>query len=881
MSSLRRAARRVTLAATALALGGPAGAQERGAAALGPLVAGLGTSARVLVVGAHPEDDEPALLAYLSRGRGARAAYLSLTRGEGGVNLIGGEASEALGVLRTEELLAARRVDGGEQFFTRAFDFGFSKSVDETRERWWGEGQLGDVVRIVRAFRPHVIVSVHDVSDRDPHAHHRVAGMLAREAFEAAATDTARYRPGAWGRPWRALKLYQLVADSAGTDTTVTLRLNAGEYAPLLGRSFAEIGAESRGKQRTQGLGVVPRPGARWLSLRLLAARWQADASAEKSLFAGIDTTFGRLRRDGQDPAIAAALDSIAPLVARVQGAYRADDPSAALEPLAALATLAARTGARSGLAAPGARIPTPADPDLVRSLEDLWRRAQDMLALGAGVAVEATAERDLVAQATAADSSDTLRVAVAVHNRGRVPVSLELALLSNAPNARAVPRAVVAPDRAWRGTIAGTPRAVTQPWWREQGRIKDMYNADVDGRTEEERAASNEAGTLRVTTRLRIAGGEAYVTVPVVRRAADPVRGEVQRPVAVAPGITARVDRSRQYARAGAPLQRPLRVTLRSAYATPRDVEVTLDLPPGLGADSAKRRVQLPAGGTRDVTFLLRGTPAARRYDVPVIASTDKEMFVASVGTLEYDHVAPQRLYSTAGTNVQGVELTLPRGIAVAYLGAPGDAVPPMLQQLGVPVTVIDPAALLLPVNTLSRFTAVVVGPRAYQTRPELADVNGTLLAYARAGGTLVVQYGQQEMTTPGLLPYPIALGTPAQRVTDESSPVRMLVPLSPVLSSPNRIGERDFAGWVQDRALFIPQTFDGRWRAALEVGDKDDPPARGALLVAPYGKGVYVYTTLSLFRQLPATNPGAARLFVNLLAARPPAPAPARTVE
>jgi hypothetical protein len=409
------------------------------------------------------------------------------------------------------------------------------------------------------------------------------------------------------------------------------------------------------------------------------------------------------------------------------------------------------------------------------------------------------------------------------------------------------------------------------------------MYGADVDGRTEEERQSATEAGAVRVLTRLRIANVSAHVFAPVTYRASDPVRGEVLRPVAVAPGITARFERANEYARRGVPLVRPLRVTLRSAYATPRDVVVTL-APPGpyreLAADSSTRRVTLPAGGSRVVTFMLRGTPRAHEYEVRAVALVEGDSagrrreiarYDLAGGSIDYDHIVPQRLYFEPGTRIRVVDVTLPPDVAVGYVsGGSADPTPSALTQLGIPVTPIDPAALLLPGLNLGRFTAIVVGPRAYATRPDLVDLNAALLDYARAGGTLVVQQGQYEMAQQGVMPYPVAYTVPAQRVTREDSPVRLLDPRAPVLRAPNRIGEEDFLGWVHERAAFMPSAFDPHYRPALELADPDELPNRGGILVAPLGRGAYVYTTLAFVRQFPAGNRGAARLFVNLLAAR-----------
>jgi LmbE family N-acetylglucosaminyl deacetylase len=861
-------------AAVVVTAAASAHAQDRGAAALGPLVAGLGTSARVLVVGAHPDDEDAPLIALLSRGRHARTAYLSLTRGEGGANLVGAESGVALGVLRTAESLAARQVDGAEQYFTRALDFGLSKTAEETAAHWasqeGGDAVLGDVVSVVRTFRPHVVVSVYEGSPRDGHGQHQMAGRLTREAFDAAA-DTARFPAAKFGRPWAPASLYRVLrADEPDTGARV-VRLNVGEYAPLAGRTFAEVASEAQARQRSQGAPPPAALGSSWTRLRLVATRVGAapgdEARGDRSLFDGVDTTLARVRRPGLVAPLAAAVDSIAPAIASVRAAYRPDDPAGAVAPLAALVRVAAKAAALAGsTTVQGSAY----DPDVARSLEDAWRRAREALVLASGVAVEATADREIVARATPTDSSDTIAVHVAVYDRGRAPVRVELVTLTSATRGHMVRDGDVAPDSVWRVTIVATPRYVSQPWWLVGGLFGALYAADVDGRSEREWEESS-GSALRVAVRLRIAGADALVTVPVVYRAPEPSR-VAERPVAVVPGITLRLDHSAEYARAGVPLARPMRVTVQSAYAAPRDVRVTLALPPGLTTDSATRRLTLPAGATAVIAYVVRGVPKAAEYKIAALAAVAADSFAHGMGTIGYDHVPARRVYFPTATTMRGVDVALPPGAYVGYVAGPNDGIPLMLQELGLPVTLVDPNGLALPSADLSRFSAVVVGPRAYDTNPVLVSANEKLLAYARAGGTVVVLGGQYAMEQPGVLPYPIALGRPAQAVTQEESPVRLADPAARMLTAPNAIAaDRDFADWIQERASFVPSSFDPHWRAPLELADAGEPPTRGALLVASYGRGTYVYTTLAFQRQLTAANPGAARLFVNLLAARP----------
>jgi hypothetical protein len=376
----------------------------------------------------------------------------------------------------------------------------------------------------------------------------------------------------------------------------------------------------------------------------------------------------------------------------------------------------------------------------------------------------------------------------------------------------------------------------------------------------------------------------------PLVYRFADPIKGEIQRPVAVVPAISVTVDQPVQYVPANRAIDRVIRVVLRSASNHARTARVSLLLPAGLTTDSTARTIGLPdyagnfgsepaqkglgrpvAGQSpeRTVEFRVRGTLPEGLHTIAVVAESEGAKFTNGYTLIDYEHIRPQRLYREATIGLRAVNVAVAPGRLVAYIPGVGDNVAPMLQQLGVALTVVEPDRL--GTADLSKFTTIVVGPRAYESSPALVANNPRLLDFARAGGTLLVQYGQFEMANPAMMPYPITHSRPADRVTEEDAPVRVLDPASPLLNAPNKIGPKDFEGWVQERSLYMPRTHDARYTALLSMNDTGEPANDGAILVAPLGKGTYVYTTLSLFRQLPAGHPGAARLFLNLLSAEP----------
>jgi hypothetical protein len=491
----------------------------------------------------------------------------------------------------------------------------------------------------------------------------------------------------------------------------------------------------------------------------------------------------------------------------------------------------------------------------------------------------------------------DSVRVTYTLYNRGRDTVRVGGGwpdFAATGDGLGSLSSAVVAPDSAWRLTRWLRAReggwlevARTQPWWLRRPRRGDLFDYTGSGSAgpswwaaSDEDVVQLRAGGQPSSWVVADAGGaEAMPHARVVHRRVDPVLGEVVRPLAVAPAVSVTLDRAVQYAPAGTPVDRVLRVRLRSASTRARPVTVRLELPAGLAADSAARTATL-AGYDAEATvaFRLRGRLAPGRHLVRAVAESEGERFAAGYQLVDYPHVRPQRLYRPAEVAVEAVDVALPPRAAVAYLPGVSDNVAPALADLGLAVTVLDPAAL--GTADLSRFTHVVVGPRAYEASPALRAANARLLDWVRAGGTMVVQYGQYEMTAPGVMPYPITLARPAQRVTIEESPVAALDGAAGgagVLAAPNRIGDADWRGWVQERSTYMPQSADPRYRTAVSIADPGEPANPNAVLVAPLGRGTYVYTTLALFRQLPAGVPGAARLMANLLAARAAPGAPA----
>ncbi len=793
----------------------------------------------LLMVGAHPDDENTAVIAYFARGRHVRTAYLSSTRGEGGQNLIGAEQYEALGLIRTQELLAARRIDGGEQFFTRAFDFGFSKNPEEAFEKWGRQRLLEDMVRVIRRFRPDVIVARFPPQGSAGHGQHTATGHLTPEAFEAAA-DAERFpeqiRQGL--APWRARRLvFNTFAfgrrqedDQARAGGRMVI--DAGEYDFPLGKSYAEIAAESRSQHSSQGFGSAERKGPSRQSFVHLAGE-----SAKAELFEGIDTTWGRL------PGGARAGELLA-------GARRELDP-----------------------ARPDKSLPLLVEAYReLEPLRDPWvdlKRAEllEAISLAAGLWLDAEADRWNVVPGS------SVQVTLTALNRSRFPLSWQQVEVSGvAVNAVTASRPLEhnAPETVRLNVEIPASTPYSQASWMRQRREGDSYPVSDPALI----GVAQDPPPLEITFRLRTADGlELSYGVPVRYRWVDRAKGEQVREVLIVPPVA--VAFAAPSVIFPDPKPRPVVVRVTSGAGQAKG-SVALELPAGWRASPAAAPFDL-AARDQQASVAFEVTPPAGAGGGYATVRAEVGGAVVSLGltSIRHPHIPPQVLMAPARARFERFDAHL-AARNIGYVMGAGDDVPQALEQLGASVRLLS--AEDLAGADLGRFDAIVTGVRALNVRDDLLAARQRLLDYVAGGGTLVVQYNTLEGFGPGaapaagsraaqLAPYPLALSN--NRVSVEEAPVSFPDPDHPLLKRPNRITARDFDGWVQERGLYFLGKWDERYQPVLVSNDPGEPPQAGGTLFARYGKGVYIYTAYAWFRQLPAGVPGAFRVFANLVSA------------
>lgn len=863
-------------------------ASTGGVAAVDRALARLSGHRRLMVVGAHPDDEDNALLAWVTLS-GGDAAYLSLSRGEGGQNLVGPELGLPLGLLRTGELLAARRVDRAWQFFTRAFDFGYTRSFEETSRRWPRELLLEDAVRAVRRFQPQVIVAIFPPDERAGHGQHQMSAVIAEAVYAAAGLPDRYPELTASGLPpWTPSALFRRAwrADEA------THLFSLDEVDPFSGRSTAQIAAESRSQHRSQDMGREQRIGGGrggLVKLHPLDEGGSDGGGSFEGTETGLAALAGPLPEGALRDLLAERLACIEHLARSLRGRLSAADLEAAVPELAVI--VLALDGALADLESARESSPNPSGLVGVISLVREKRAAAGAgLLAAAGVAVEAVVERETVVP------GERTKAVLSVWNGGHRPVDLSSLGLAGSEGWRVRSLAVeegaeregggaaVARREALGAVEPGSLLSVefeahalegaapSRPYFVADGPIGESHSGPADlydwsAVPEPVRGLPWGPPPLTAEFGIEVAGVVLDLEREVVFRTGDQALGEIRRPLRVVPGLEVSVEPDQLVLPLSRDGGRRFEVRLRSNLDRAVSGRIVLEGELAISEAQAARFELEPRGRSSHTLSLAlpgRAEPGVRRAVVAALLDSG-ERFAGEAPLVDYPHIRPVALERRAEITLHSLDLEMPPVGRLGFVAGASERLPAELEAFGLPIERLDARRLS---GDLSGYDAIVIGSRAYETDPLLARVNGRLLDYVRAGGLLVVLYQQYAFAQGGFAPFALTIARPHGRVTDEASPVTLLDPEHPAFRRPNPIGPDDWRGWVQERGLYFADSWDAAFTPLLSLQDPGEGEQRGALLVAPLGRGTYVYTGLAFFRQLPAGVPGAWRLFANLLA-------------
>ena len=845
---------------------------------LGLVLRQINTVGTFMMATAHPDDENNGVLALLSKGEGIRTALVTATRGDGGQNEIGPELSDALAALRTEELLAAHRLDGAEQYFTRAVDFGYSFSREETFEKWGRDEILGDYVRMIRTLRPDVIAGMSPDGDGGGQ-HHQASAVLAHEAYLAAGDATRFPEQLSDGlRPWQARKFYfsagfgfgrggrggrggAAPAAGAGRMTTV----DTGQFDPVLGRTYAEIGSHARSMHKCQGMSPLVRlPGP--ASARYLLTETTIPGQAgipERTLFDGVDTTIrGLAAFAGDQPpqALVAALDTLSTHGATALDAFNAGNVQDQRE--AVLAGLTVVRSLRAGLAALGVSEDAVFEINF-RLLQKEQQYARALLLV-----------HDLRLEALASDgvvtANQAVTVSVQVANFGEAAVAVrEIRFDGFAEEDLACGADIVLGGAVYdcESTLRVPETAQDSNIYWERLPDAARYRVDPDVPF----GYPFRPTPFRATFELDFTTGRVAIERAIeYRHGADIFAGEKRMELQVVPRFAVEVTPQITILPLGTAEPREVRVTVRHGSQEPSSGSVALELPEGWASSPERAPVEfVREEEARTVRFTVRapaGVAAGEHRIGATVTAEAGQTFDRGYQVVEYPHIGRRHLVHPAETVLNVIDVKLEPGLRVGYVDGVGDEVPPAIEQLGAELQHIS--ADQLAYDDLSGFDAIVTGVRAYERNGDLRANNDRLLDYVEAGGTLIVQYNKFEFNAAQYGPYPAQVSR--NRVTDEYAPVQLLAPDHQVFGFPNVVSDATWDDWVQERGLYFLGDKDPAYTDLVELSDSfpSNPGAkRGALVEARYGEGRWVYVGLGLWRQLPAGTSGAYQLLANLI--------------
>jgi LmbE family N-acetylglucosaminyl deacetylase len=783
----------------------------------------LNVIGNVLYFAAHPDDENTGVLAFIANETLLNAAYLSLTRGDGGQNLIGKEIGDLLGVIRTQELLAARRIDGAKQYFSRAVDFGYSKSREEALQIWGESNILSDAVWVIRQFRPDVIIT-RFTPTLGGHGQHLASALLAEKAFTAAADPNAFPEQLQYVDTWQPKRLVWDVwtrgIDQMNLDTLQFVGFDIGTYNPVLGQSYTEIAARSRSMHKSQGFGSTPTRGRSPVFFR-----HTLGDSATNSLFDGIDLTWRRIPGG----------ESVSAYFEEAITKYQPEQPTAIVPVL---------------LQARHALLKLPESPVVKQKLDDLV----GLLLAVNGLWISATAEN------YSATPGSTIKVKLAIVNRNGYPIQLQSVKAPYSHQLSSI--AVMIPkNRIYTTTIdVHLPDSLqySHPYWLHKEKSTSLHTIDKQTYI----GLPELPAVQPITISLEIDGQTITTPAPIRYQWNDPKDGERFRNLEIVPEVAVNFSE-------------PLQVFADTAK---REITLTLLAPAYRG--KATIRFTAPEGWqvhpesiTAEFSSAQSEVQYALHIQPPAVPSAGilktsvevngKTYPAHALHHIDYEHIPIQTLTPPANVTLRKLDIVV-NPQKVGYIAGAGDELPAALEQLGYQVVMLDDE--MLRSADLNEFDVIITGIRAYNTREVLAAVQPRLNSFVANGGTLLVQYNtSHRLVTEALAPYPLKLSR--DRVTDENAEVHFLAPDHPIFNKPNKITLGDFEGWVQERGLYFPDEWDRHYTPLLAWNDPGESPKKGALLYATFGKGHFIYTGISFFRQIPAGVPGAYRLLVNLI--------------
>ncbi|MCH7965667.1 MAG: PIG-L family deacetylase [Bacteroidetes bacterium] len=785
----------------------------------------LNTLGSVLYVGAHPDDENTAFLSYFSSGKLLRTGYLSITRGDGGQNLIGNEQGDLLGVIRTQELLKAREMDGAEQFFSRAVDFGYTKSFEETFKFWNKEKILSDVVWVIRKFRPDVIVTRFPTTGEGMHGQHTASAILALEAFKLTGDPNAFPDQLKFVDVWTPKRIYWNGWTPAfkrmDVEPDTLIKINLGSYNTLLGKSYTEISAEGRSMHKSQGFGD-----SGWRGNYLNYFIYMDGDFATNDLFSGIDITWNRVKNS----------DEVSSLLNETYETFDAENPSRII-PLLLKAY------------------------NKVNNLSDeFWpqikgREILKLIRACAGIWIEAVTEERILTPGS------KFFVKAGVVNRSDLPFKLEGIHITHQVADSLMDKILMKGDFTEVEKEIHLPESIdiTQPYWLENERKGAIYNVADQSLI----GIPAKRPPLLAHFRLSFNETKLVFSTPLLYRETDPTRGEVYSPVAIAPPVTVNFESDLYLFPSNN--KRELRVTLRNHKDNISGI-VRLNAPGNWKIEPSKIDFDFENRNEEEQFSFYIFPPDKESHDeITAELVIDDKKYSKSFVSIIYDHLPLQTVFPNAKVNFVRFDIGEKVVNKIGYLHGSGDKIPHYLRELGFDIIILTDDDLSN--GNLSQYDVIISGIRAYNTNKRMEVYQHKILEYVNNGGTYIVQYNTlgKRYANPG--PYELKISR--DRVTEEDAVVIILNPDHPLINFPNKITNKDFDGWIQERGLYFPNEWDDEYEPLLEMNDFSESPKLGSLLYAEYGDGIFIYTGLSFFRELPAGVPGAYRLFINLISA------------